>query len=164
MHSFVSSPRDLDSARTRPLHDLGSTIFDDGKLVIVIDDSPMICRIVEYSLGHYGINTVSFYSGIDAINALNEGIVPVPDLVLLDIGMPHMSGYDVASVLTNHEGLRGVPIVMLSGHDGLFDRFRAKRAGADDFISKPFERPELIRKVFQFLHLDVPTDFSHFRD
>lgn len=157
MYSFSPSPRNEGGARTRPLHDFTMT-YEDGKLVMVIDDSPMICRIVEFSYGHYGVNTVTFYSGIDAINALKNGAVPVPDLVLLDIGMPHMSGYDVAMLLSSNEGFGAVPIVMLSGHDGIFNRIRAKRAGADDFIRKPFKKRELISKTFPLLNLEIPDD------
>lgn len=165
MNSFNVSPRNPGAAHTRPLRDLQ---FDfehiEGKLVLVIDDSPMICRIVEFSLREYGVNAISFYNGVDALTALQEGVVPVPDLVLLDIKLPIMSGYDVAGMLTNNRTFRRnghpVPIVMLSGKDGIFDRFRAKRAGAEDFIAKPFEKPDLIRKVFAFLDLELPDDLS----
>src|SRR5512146_1371019 len=120
---------------------------------MVVDDSHMICRIVEVSLAHYGISSVPFYSGVDALNALNDGAVPVPDLVLLDISMPDMSGYDVASMLNGNKAFKSVPIVMLSGHDGIFDRLKARRVGADDFISKPFDKPQLVRKIFPLLAL-----------
>jgi DNA-binding response OmpR family regulator len=49
---------------------------------------------------------------------------------------------------------------MLSGHDGIIDRFRAKRAGADEFISKPFDEPELVNKIFPLLALDIPEDIA----
>ena len=166
MHSFSSSFRDSGSTRTRPLHD-----FDDfpageeeGKLVMVVDDSHMICRIVEFSLEHYGISTVPFYSGVDALNALNDGAVPVPDLVLLDISMPDMSGYDVASMLNGNKAFKSVPIVMLSGHDGIFDRLKARRVGADDFIAKPFDKPQLVRKIFPLLALTIPEDIAGHQD
>lgn len=163
MQSFGFSPRDPRDARTRPLYD---DMFDDdddndnGKLVMVVDDSMMICRIVEFSLGHYGISTVPFYNGVDALNALSEGAVPIPDLVLLDITMPHMSGYDVASLLSSKREFRSVPIIIISGKDGIIDRFRARRAGADDYITKPFEEEELVRKVCLLLNLELPDDYS----
>src|SRR6185312_1838794 len=87
-----------------------------------------------------------------------------PDLVLLDIKLPVMSGYDIAGMLTNNRTFRRngrpVPIVMLSGKDGIFDRFRAKRAGAEDFIAKPFEKRDLIRKVFPLLDLDLSDELA----
>jgi twitching motility two-component system response regulator PilG len=159
------SPRSPGGALTRPLREIHTGAdMDDGKLVIVIDDSPMICRIVEFSLREYAINTISFYNGIDALNAFHDRTVPVPDLVLLDIKMPVMSGYVVAGMLNGNrtflrEG-RPVPIVMLSAKDGLFDRIRAKRVGAEDFISKPFERYDLIRKVFPLLGLEIPAEVA----
>ncbi len=167
MQSYSLSSRDVGGSRQRPTYaidDESVTEDDNGKLVLVVDDSQMICRIVKFSLEHYGINTVPFYSGIDALSALDEGTVPIPDLVLLDIGMPVMNGYDVTSLLRGHKALRDVPIVMLSGHDGIFDRFRARRVGADDFIAKPFERAELLRKVFSLLKLALPDDFSDNQD
>ena len=158
MHSFGVSTRNPGGSLTRPLRDTTvDTEQIDGKLVLVIDDSPMICRIIEFSLREYGINTISFYNGVDALNALHDGVVPVPDLVLLDINMPTMNGYDVAGMLNGNRTFRRngrpVPIVMLSGKDGLFDRFRARRAGAEDFIAKPFKQPDLLRKVFSVLEL-----------
>jgi twitching motility two-component system response regulator PilG len=101
-----------------------------------------------------------FHSGVDALNALKEGAAPVPDLVLLDINLPHMNGYDVATLLSHKREFHSVPIVMLSGHDGIIDRFRAKRAGADEFISKPFDEPELVNKIFPLLALDIPEDIA----
>lgn len=171
MQSFSLYSRDSGGARTRPLYDINDIngINDDGdgdgKLVLVIDDSHMICRIVEFCLREYHINTVSFYSGIDAINALRNGTIPIPDLVLLDINMPDMNGYNVASLLRSNKALRdSLPIVMLSGHDGIFDRLRARRVGAEDFISKPFPKPELVRKVFAVLGLDIPDDLKDPQD
>ena len=163
MQSSGMSLRSLGGALTRPLHETYiDDDMDDGKLVIVIDDSPMICRIVEFSLREYAINTISFYSGIDALNALHDRTAPVPDLVLLDIKMPDLSGYTVAGMLNGNRTFRRngrpVPIVMLSSKDGLFDRIRARRVGAEDFIAKPFDRYELIRKVFPILGLEIPTE------
>ncbi len=158
MHSSGSIPRNPGGPRTRPLYDPDTVDEDSGKLVLVVDDSHMICRIVKFELQKYGISTMFFHSGVDALNALNEGIVPVPDLVLLDINLPHMNGYDVATLLNSRGEFRSVPIVMLSGRDGIFDRLRAKRAGADDFISKPFDEPELVTKVFPLLDLAIPED------
>jgi twitching motility two-component system response regulator PilG len=165
MHSFGVSTRIPGGSHTRPLREIHiDTEHMEGKLVLVIDDSPMICRIVEFSLREYGINTISFYSGVDALNALQDGVVPVPDLVLLDINLPVMNGYDVAGMLNGNRTFRRngrpVPIVMLSGKDGLFDRIRARRAGAEDFISKPFKQPDFIRKVFSILELELPADLS----
>jgi DNA-binding response OmpR family regulator len=156
MDRFVSAPDNPGGSRpaspTVPL----SQDNGNGKLVLVIDDSQMICRIVQYSLAEVDIQTVPFHSGIDAINALRAGAVPVPDLVLLDIGMQHMSGYDVAKLLSSKDEFKGVPIVMLSGKGRIIDRLRAKHAGAIDYITKPFEKREFVRKIFALLKLNVP--------
>jgi twitching motility two-component system response regulator PilG len=165
MHPFGEYSQEYGGIRTRPLYDINGEDDDNGKLVVVIDDSHLICRIVEFSLREYAINTVSFYSGIDAINALRNGTIPIPDLVLLDINMPDMNGYNVASLLKSNKALREtLPIVMLSGRDGIFDRIRARRVGAEDFISKPFHKPELVRKIFPLLGLDLPDNMKDPQD
>jgi twitching motility two-component system response regulator PilG len=156
MNSFSSSPADgggpRQSSVTRPLNDVEGS----GKLVMVIDDSKVICRIVQYALADYAIATIPFSSGVDAINALTSRAVPIPDLVLVDIRMPDMNGYDVTRVLHSNKAFNGVPIVMLSGRDGIFNRIWANFAGADEFISKPFDRPAFVRKIFELLRLDPP--------
>src|SRR5690349_20827067 len=101
MHAFGSIPRNPGASRTRPLYGPEPGADDSGKLVLVVDDSNMICRIVKFSLQKYGISTMLFHSGVDALNALKEGAAPVPDLVLLDINLPHMNGYDVATLLSH---------------------------------------------------------------
>lgn len=165
MHPFGEYSWEYGGIHTRPLYEINGEDGDNGKLVVVIDDSHLICRIVEFSLREYAINTVSFYSGIDAINALRNGTIPIPDLVLLDINMPDMNGYNVASLLKSNKALREtLPIVMLSGRDGIFDRIRAKRVGAEEFISKPFHKPELVRKIFPLLGLDLPDDMKDPQD
>lgn len=167
MHTFGSSgslPGNPGDSAPRAALDPATEDDGNGKLVLVVDDSPMICRIVKYSLAKYGISTRHFSNGVDALHALNEGATPIPDLVLLDITMPHMSGYDVATLLNNKQEFKSVPIVMLSGRDGIFDRLRARRAGADDFISKPFDDADLVCKVFPLLDLEIPDDFSDHRN
>jgi DNA-binding response OmpR family regulator len=156
MDRFASAPDNPGGSRPASLTLPLNQDNDNGKLVLVIDDSQMIRRIVQYSLAEVAIKTVPFRSGIDAINALRAGVVPVPDLVLLDIGMPHMSGYDVASLLSSKPEFKGVPIVMLSGKGRIIDRLRAKRAGAIDYITKPFEKREFVHKIFALLKLKVP--------
>lgn len=156
MDRFASAQDNSGGSRPASLTIPLNQANDNGKLVLVIDDSQMIRRIVQYSLAEVDIKTVPFRSGIDALNALRAGIVPVPDLVLLDIGMPLMSGYDVASLLSSKPEFKGVPIVMLSGKGRIIDRLRAKRAGAIDYITKPFEKREFVHKIFALLKLKVP--------
>lgn len=159
MDRLMASPDEPEMSRkpnaTRPLTGLLDR-DETGKLVMVIDDSRVICRIVQHALAEYSVATVPFTNGIDAINALSNGDVPVPDLVVLDIEMPDLDGFDVVSILHSKDRFKQVPIVILSSHDNIINRFRTWRAGVVVFISKPAEKLALVRKVFEALHLDPP--------
>jgi DNA-binding response OmpR family regulator len=122
---------------------------------MVIDDSLAVRRVVEAVFTRAGLDAVSFPDGMSAINALAGGDVPVPDILLLDIGLPKMDGYEVARILRTNPGFQETPIIMLTGHDGMMDRMRSKLAGARDFVAKPFRSAELLRRVQG--HLRIST-------
>src|SRR5579875_1553175 len=84
-------------------------------LIMVIDDSLVVRRVVEVSFMRVGIPVVAFPDGISAFNALVRHEAPVPDLLLLDIGLPKMDGYRVAGILRAHPELKDLDIVMLTG-------------------------------------------------
>ncbi len=120
-------------------------------LVLAIDDSPAVRTIVEYSFARAGLRVVTFADGLEAIRALVEQRIAVPDLVLLDIGLPRLDGYEVAAVLRTNTAFASTPILMLSGRDGIVDRMRSRMVGADTFIPKPFRPKELVALVCGFL-------------
>src|SRR5579859_5222201 len=119
-------------------------------MVMVIDDSPAVRRVVEICLGRQGISTASFASGIDAIEAFSRGEIAPPKVLLLDVRMPRMNGYDVARRLKSNPSFRATRLFMLTGYDGIIDRTHARvlRAG---FISKPFKSQDLIAIVSEAL-------------
>jgi CheY-like chemotaxis protein len=125
----------------------------DGRqrLILAIDDSATVRAVIEYSFSRIGVAVAAFPDGIAALQALTEGRTPVPDLVLLDIGLPHMDGYAVATILRTNPALALTPIVMLSGRDGLMDRMRSRMVGARGFIAKPFRTSALIAIVCEYL-------------
>jgi DNA-binding response OmpR family regulator len=120
-------------------------------LVMVIDDAPVIRSVVESTLRRRGFRVVSFADGLAAIGALARGDVEVPNLLLLDIGMPKMGGYEVAQILRAKDEFAHTVLIMLSGHDGLLDRLRGKLVGARDFITKPFNTQHLAEVVCSYL-------------
>jgi twitching motility two-component system response regulator PilG len=71
----------------------------------------------------------------------------VPDLILLDITMPHMDGYQLCRLIKGDELTRKVPVIMLSGKDGFFDKVRGRMVGASEYITKPFEPALLLQTV-----------------
>lgn len=120
-------------------------------LVLAIDDSPAVRTIVEFSFARAGLRVIAFADGLEAIRALVEQRIAVPDLVLLDIGLPRLDGYAVAAVLRTNGAFANTPILMLSGRDGIVDRMRSRMVGAKTFVPKPFRPKELVALVCGFL-------------
>lgn len=123
--------------------------------IMVIDDSPAIRRIIVASFERIGIPVTAFADGPAALRALGRNEVEVPALVLLDLGLPRMTGYEVASLMRSHEAFRHTVILMLTARDGVFDRVRAKMIGAHGFITKPFRVQDVVNTVCS--HLCIPV-------
>ncbi len=124
--------------------------------VMLIDDSPTVRRIIRASLGRVGIPVAAYSDGIAAITALTKGEAVVPDVLLLDIGLPRMDGYEVARIMRGNPDCQQTVIVMLTGHDGMLDRVRSKMVGARGFITKPFRVSEVVQAVCDHLGIEVP--------
>lgn len=114
------------------------------KTILVVDDSPTVQKIVAVTLERKGYKVFLAGNPLQALAKLDEII---PNLVLLDINLPHMDGYQVCKVIKNNSLTKDIPVVMLSGKDGFFDKVRGKMAGANDFISKPFQPSQLVEAV-----------------
>ena len=127
-----------------------------SKLVMIIDDSLTVRKIIETSLRREGFECVSYADGIEALRSLTEQrLKRIPDLVILDIGLPKMDGYEIARHLKTKPQLSNTVIVMLSGRDGVIDRLKGRLAGAKDYITKPFRTQDVMAVVHN--HLSVPT-------
>ncbi len=127
-----------------------------SKLVMVIDDSPTVRKIIETSLKREGFDSVSFPDGIEALRAITEHSLPrIPDLVILDIGLPKMDGYEFARRLKSKPQFQQTVIIMLTARDGMIDRLKGRLAGAKDYITKPFRTQDVISALHS--HLGVPT-------
>lgn len=118
------------------------------KKILVIDDSLTIQKMVELSLvdQNYEIHTAS--DGKQGLTKIKE---VKPDLILLDVTLPQMSGYDVCHQLKRDKYTRKIPIVMLTARDKMIEQFRGKWAGANFYMGKPFSSDELIKKVREFI-------------
>jgi twitching motility two-component system response regulator PilG len=119
--------------------------------IMVIDDSAVVRRIIEGILIRDGYQVYSFEHGPAAMQALSGHQTPVPDLVLLDVQLPYMDGYSVAKLFKQNPGLEQTIIVMVSGNDGVLDRFRGRIAGAKAYITKPFKPGEVLEVVHGLL-------------
>ncbi|HEX6817722.1 MAG TPA: response regulator [Ktedonobacterales bacterium] len=121
----------------------------DEPVVLVVDDSPTVRKIVQLTLQREHIRVVTAGDGLSALAAVAD---EQPDLILLDIMLPRMDGYNICQVVRRNMAYRDMPIIMLSGKDGLFDKMRGKLAGSTEYITKPFDSTELVQTVKR--HLD----------
>jgi twitching motility two-component system response regulator PilG len=117
-------------------------------LVLVVDDSPTVCKLVSITLSKRGYQIVSASDGIDALDVISSN---KPDLILLDITMPRLDGYKLCKIIRGHDETREIPVIMLSGKDGFFDKARGKFVGCTSYITKPFEPEALIQEVERHL-------------
>jgi len=119
--------------------------------ILVVDDSPTVRRIVSITMERRGYRVFTAADPMQALARLNE---VVPDLILLDINLPHMDGYRLCKFIKDNSLTKDIPVVMLSGKDGFFDRVRGRIARAADYIAKPFEPSTLIQMVEKYSRLD----------
>jgi twitching motility two-component system response regulator PilG len=117
-------------------------------VVLVVDDSPTVRKIVQLTLQRERIRVVTAGDGLSALAAVSD---EEPDLILLDIMLPRMDGYNICQVIRKNMAYRDMPIIMLSGKDGLFDKMRGKLAGSTEYITKPFDSAELVQIVKRYL-------------
>lgn len=116
-----------------------------GKTILVVDDSPTVRKLISGKLEKSGHNVVCASDGVEALERMGE---IMPDLVLLDITMPRMDGYEVCKQIRSNPEASNLPVVMISGKDGFFDKVRGKMAGTSGYVTKPFG-PETLMKALE---------------
>jgi DNA-binding response OmpR family regulator len=116
-----------------------------AKKILLIDDDVKILKLVEIRLKAYGFEVVSAASGTQGLEkAKSEG----PDVILLDIMMPDMDGYEVMEKLKKDEDTKAIPVIMLTAKREIDDIVKSMSGyGAVGYISKPFSAPELLKKI-----------------
>ncbi|HUO52154.1 MAG TPA: response regulator transcription factor [Gemmatimonadaceae bacterium] len=115
-----------------------------GERVLVVDDEPDIVALVAYHLAKAGYRVSTAATGPDALRAARE---ERPALVILDLMLPGMSGFDVLEKLRAHDATRDVAVLMLTARKEEPDRVRGLTLGADDYLTKPFSPAELVLRV-----------------
>jgi twitching motility two-component system response regulator PilG len=114
--------------------------------VLVIDDSNTIRRSAEIFLKQGGYVVVLAEDGFDALAKVNDH---QPHLIFCDILMPRLDGYQTCAIIKRNPKFSGVPVIMLSSKDGLFDKARGRMVGSEDYLTKPFTKDQLLRAVEQ---------------
>lgn len=117
--------------------------------VLAVDDSHVIRRLVEVSLQQLNVEVETAASGRTACDLLQRS---APDLLILDVGLPDMTGWDVIDFVRQERALDGLPVVMLTGYSDASDRDRADDAGVERYLVKPFRPADLRRAVLDILH------------
>jgi twitching motility two-component system response regulator PilG len=115
--------------------------------VLVVDDSNTIRRSAEIFLKQGGHEVLLAEDGFDAMSKVNDY---QPDLIFCDILMPRLDGYQTCAIIKRNAKFSGVPVIMLSSKDGVFDKARGRMVGAQDYLTKPFTKEQLLQAVQQF--------------
>lgn len=116
--------------------------------ILIVDDEERNRKLLEVFMQAEGYRTISVGDGREAVTIASR---ERPDLVLLDMMMPGMDGFDVARVLKGDETLRHIPLIVVSSLDDIASRRRVMSAGADEVIHKPVDRWELSQHVARLL-------------
>jgi len=122
--------------------------------VVCIDDGVTLRKTVETILGNQGYEVTSIASPTKALSLVFQ---LKPDLILCDIAMPQLDGYEVCAMLRKSTAFRQTPIVMLTGKDGFIDRVKARMVGATDYLTKPFGESELLLLIEKYVGLGTPN-------
>jgi chemotaxis family two-component system response regulator PixG len=135
-----------------------STIIQPKKpstpLVACIDDSPQVCQMLEEILTAHGLKFLKIQ---DAVQALPMLIQYKPDMIFLDLIMPIASGYEICTQLRRISAFTNTPVIILTAHDSLLDRVRAKVVGSTDFLAKPIVADKVIAIVRKYLPVQAPS-------
>jgi len=121
---------------------------DLGKLILVVDDSPTIRSIERNLLEAEGYRVVTAEDGAQGLEMARE---VMPALVISDVEMPVMNGYEMVRAIRSDEMLRKLPVIMVTTRSSEEDRIRGLRAGADEYLGKPFEQQSLIKSIRKFI-------------
>jgi twitching motility two-component system response regulator PilG len=140
---------ELSEAETLAAEDVEAVAEPDGPpRVLVVDDSPTVRKLVAMTLGKRGYEVAAAGDGIEALKRIAE---VRPGLILMDIAMPKLGGYQLCKLVKKHKLTKHIPVVMLSGKDGMFDKMRGKLVGSADYVTKPFDPEQLTQKVEKYL-------------
>ncbi|WP_269147702.1 twitching motility response regulator PilG [Methylophaga nitratireducenticrescens] len=115
-----------------------------GLKVMVIDDSKTIRRSAEALLQKAGCEVLTADNGFEALPIISG---QHPDIIFIDIMMPRLDGYQTCALVKNNPKYRDIPVVMLSSKDGLFDRAKGRVVGAEQYLTKPFTRDDLLDAI-----------------
>jgi chemosensory pili system protein ChpA (sensor histidine kinase/response regulator) len=122
---------------------------DRRTFALVVDDSITVRRVTQRLLERNGMRVLTAKDGVEAVSLLQENM---PDIILLDIEMPRMDGYEVAAHVRNDPRLKDIPIVMITSRVSEKHRARAIELGVDDYLGKPYQENQLLDAIEPLVH------------
>ncbi len=122
----------------------GAGTMSDKKKILVVDDEPNILKLVSFILTNNGYEAVEASSGPECLEKVRK---EKPDMIVLDVMMPKMDGFEVAKKIKSNTATKDIPILMLSSKAQFEDKMKGIDSGAMDYVTKPFDKQELLEKV-----------------
>lgn len=119
--------------------------------ILVVDDEQVTTQLAKTFLGRHGFNVECAYDGEEALELAEE---TEPDLILLDVMLPKMDGYEVCDILKSKEKFKDIPILFFTAKGLKRDIERGKEVGGDDYIIKPFSGKELVARIREHLGIE----------
>lgn len=118
------------------------------KKIMIIDDSKTIRKTTQLFLKELDYEVIEVEDGYNALTKVIDG---APDLILVDIMMPRLGGYETCTIIKQNPDFENVPIILLSSKDGILDKAKGKLYGCDDYLTKPFAKDALFEIVNKYL-------------
>ena len=126
------------------MDETASTFTPSNHTILIIDDEPDICELLEFKLKNEGYKTFSTTNPLEAVSKARD---VSPDLIVLDVMMPELDGFRLCSMLKVDSKLKNIPILFLTAKTEVDDRVKGFTRGADDYLTKPFDSRELVARL-----------------
>jgi len=115
-----------------------------SKQILVVDDEPYMVKLLEYNLRKDGYKVITAYNGYEALQKVEQ---TKPDLIIADVKMPQMDGYELCRRLRSNAETKSIPFIFLTAKGQISERIEGLKKGADDYITKPFNPKELLARI-----------------
>jgi DNA-binding response OmpR family regulator len=127
----------------------------EGTTILIVDDDEMSLKYLSSLLKNYGYTTITVQSGLEALQQLDIGI---PHLILLDVVMPDMDGYETCRKIKERPDTMDIPVIFLTGRNYVEDLVKGFESGGIDYIIKPFLKEELLLRIKTHVELKKSRD------
>jgi chemosensory pili system protein ChpA (sensor histidine kinase/response regulator) len=135
---------------SRLLHEAAGAVKEEKiPTVLIVDDSITVRKVTQRLLTRHKYESITAKDGMDALTVMLETI---PDIILLDVEMPRMDGYELATAVRSDPRLKHIPIIMITSRTGDKHRDRAINIGVNMYMGKPFQEHELLENIQSLLH------------